>query len=259
MVMQMVKLKYIFIITLMLFTFYLSDRVTNLAINKNPLMQEIKEKSSSLTVMGSNATIVDNTIIPGIKSKSVNEKESFFKMKEFGQFNETFLVYDYKDPEISLAKNKDKIIISGNKSLRQVSFIIEDNEFLKNYFASHGIKVSILSNTKTNFLEEEYLNSEQEAEEFKDLESLLKRNNLNTKICVLGYSNLKLCKEKEYYLVEPNIKLNNSLILTQKQELSNGSIILVNKSITEKNLNIILNQIKHLDLNIVYLSKLIKE
>ena len=105
MVILMKKLKYVFILILMLFSFYLSDKVTNLAINKNPIMQEIRKKSSSLTVMGSNATIIDNTIIPGISGKSVNEKESFFKMKEFGSFNETFLVYDYKKPDISLKDN----------------------------------------------------------------------------------------------------------------------------------------------------------
>lgn len=251
------KLKYFLVIILMLFSFYLSDKVTNLAINKNPLMQEIKAKSSSLTVMGSNATIKDNTIIPGISSKTVNEKESFFKMKDFGSFNETFLVYDYKKPDISIKDNKNKIIISGNKSLRQVSLIIEDNEKLKNYLKN--INVSILATTNSILKDKEYLNSEITDKNFEDLESLLKKNNLNTKICILNKSNLKLCKEKEYFLVEPSIKLDNNLILKQKQEITNGSIILIDKTITEESLKIILNQIKYLDLKVVYLSKLLTE
>ena len=198
----MKKIKYFLVIILMLFSFYLSDKVTNLAINKNPLMQEIKEKSSSLTVMGSNATIVDNTIIPGIALKQVNEKESFFKMKEFGSFNETFLVYDYKKPDISLKDNKDKIIISGNKSLRQVSIIVEDADNLKKYFDKLKIKYNILSTTETKMGNQEYFNSETTESKFLDLESLLKKNKLNTQICILNYSNLKLCKEKKYYLIE---------------------------------------------------------
>lgn len=257
MVKEMNKIKYSLVIILMLFSFYLSDRVTNLAINKNPIMQTIKEKSESLTVMGSNAIVQDDTIIPGISGKKVNEKESFFKMKEFGSFNETFLVYDDVLPEISLSDNKDKIIISGNKTIRQVSIIIEDDEKLKEYLNQNNI--NILATLETTFENQEYLNSEMEKEKFYDLESLLKKNDLNKNICVLNYSNLELCKEKENYIVKPSIILSNSLILKQKQEISNGSIILITKNITTENIDIILNQIKFLDLNIVQLSKLITE
>ena len=114
----------------MIFSFYLSDKITSLAINKNPIMEQINETSKTLTVMGTNATIEDNTIIPGISGKKVDKEASFFKMKEFGAFNEMFLVYENIKPNISLEDNKDKIIIQGNKGLRQVSIIIDDNETL---------------------------------------------------------------------------------------------------------------------------------
>ena len=259
MVKQMNKLKYFLVVILMIYSFYLSDKVTNLAINKNPLMQEIKEKSPNLAVMGSNATIIDNTIIPGIKGKVVNEKESFFKMKEFGSFNETFLIYDSIKPKISLEDNLDKIIISGNKTHREVSLIIEDNENTIKYLDQLNINYTVLANLKTELLDKEYINAESNKNNFNDLESLLKKNNLNVKLCFIDYSNIELCKKKKNYLVEASIKVSNDLVLKQKNEIENGSIILINKNVSLDSLKIILDQIRYLDLDIVYLSKLITE
>ena len=41
----MYKFKVIILFLLMLFSFYLSDKITKLAINKNPIMQDIQEKN----------------------------------------------------------------------------------------------------------------------------------------------------------------------------------------------------------------------
>jgi len=243
----------------MLFSFYLSDEITKLAINKNPIMESIKEKSDSLTVMGTNAIINENTIIPGINGKKVDEEASFFKMKEFGIFNETYLVFENIKPNISLEDNKDKIIIQGNKNLRQVSIIIDDDCNLLNYFENKNINLTILAKTDTTFAKYEYINSEKDINKFNDLESILKKNNLNKKICIINHSNIDICKEKNYYLVDPNIKVTNSNILQNKKEIQNGSIIYVDKNVSTNTINIILNQITFLDLNIVYLSQLIKE
>lgn len=243
----------------MVFSFYLSDQITSLAIKKNPIMQSINETSKSLTVMSKNATIIDNTIIPGISGKKVDEEASFFKMKEFGSFNETFLVYENIKPKISLEDNKDKIIVKGNESLRQISIIVEDNERLINYFNNAGIKVNVLSNLNTTLENHEYINAENTKESFNDLDSILKKNKLNKKICILEYSNIDECKDKRYYLINPNIKVSNSNILKNKQKIGNGSIVLIDKNVTNNSLNIILSQIKYLDLKIVYLSELITE
>jgi len=253
------KIKTVIIIILMIFSFYLSDQITTLAINKNPIMVSINEKSDSLTVMGVDAILKDNTIIPGISGKIVDKEASFFKMKEFGIFNETFLIYKNIKPDISLEDNKDKIIIQGNDTLRQVSIIIDDTENLINYFKNKNIEVSILSSLNTNFADYEYLNDEKNKNSFNDLDSILKKQKLNKKICIINHSNIELCKEKKYYLVDPTIKVSNANIYENKKDLTNGAIIYIDKNVTEKSINILLNQIKYLDLKIVYLSQLIKE
>ena len=73
--------KLIGIFSLLVFSFYLTDFVTELAISSNPLMQTIKSNMDSYYVSSVNAIIDNNTIIPGIKGKSVNEMESFLNMK----------------------------------------------------------------------------------------------------------------------------------------------------------------------------------
>lgn len=243
----------------MIFSFYLSDRITSLAIKKNPIMQNIQKTSESLTVMSKDATIIDNMIIPGVSGKKVDEDASFFKMKEFGSFNETFLVYEKVKPKISLEDNKDKVIIKGNDTIRQVSIIIEDDDNLIKYFSNANIKISVLSTLETNLENNEYINAEKTQENFNDLDSILKKNNLNKKICIIEYSHIDECIEKEYYLVKPNIMVSNSNIIKNKQSIDNGSIILINKNVSNESLNIIINQIKYLDLNTVYLSELITE
>jgi len=243
----------------MLFSFYLSDEITKLAINKNPIMESIKEKSDSLTVMGTNAIINENTIIPGINGKKVDEEASFFKMKEFGIFNETYLVFENIKPNISLEDNKDKIIIQGNKNLRQVSIIIDDDCNLLNYFENKNINLTILAKTDTTFAKYEYINSEKDINKFNDLESILKKNNLNKKICVLEKSNIKKCKKKKNYLVKPNIIVSNKDIIQNKKNITNGSILYIDKNVSKNTIEILINQIKHLDLKIVYLSQLVSE
>lgn len=222
-------------------------------------MQSINETSESLTVMSQDAKIYENTIIPGISGKKVDEEASFFKMKEFGSFNETFLVYKKVKPKISLEDNKDKVIIQGNSSLRQVAIIIEDNEDLIKYFKNANIKVNVLTTINTSLENNEYINAEKTKERFNDLNSILKKNDLNKKICILEYSNIDECIDNKYYLVKPSIIVTNSNILKNKQNIKNGSIILINEQVSQESLNIIINQIKYLDLNIVYLSNLINE
>ena len=255
----MKKIKTAVVIILMLFSFYLSDKITSLAINKNPIMEKSKENSKSLTVMSENAIIKENTIIPGINGKEIDQEASFFKMREFGAFNNTFLIYKDIKPNISLEDNKDKIIIKGNHKKREVSIIIEDEEYLKNYFYKKNIDVTIMAKIKTRFNDFEYINAENTKKSFDDLESILKKNKINKKICIINFSNIEACKEKDYYLVDATITVNNSNLINNKKEIQNGSIILINNNLSKENLNILLNQINYLDLKVVYLSQLIKE
>lgn len=250
--------KYIGIISLLIFSFYLTDGVTNLAINSNPLMKTIKNNKSKYIIESVNATIDNNTIIPGIKGKRVNELESYLNMKDFGSFNTNYLIYDYYNPEISLIDNKDKIIISGNRIIRQVSLLIEDNDNIMEYLKNKNIVYSKLIKLNDNF-DIENINIENTYNNYNDLNTILNKNNLNTKICILEYSNIELCKKNQYYIVKPSIYLNNNNIVNILKIINNGDIILIDNNLTIDNIELLIKKINSLDIKFVYLSKIIKE
>lgn len=251
--------KLIGIMSLLVFSFYLTDFVTELAINTNPLMQTIKKDSKNYCEISVNATIVQNTIIPGIKGKKVNEIESFLNMKDFGSFNSNYLIYDYIKPEISVEENKDKIIISGNKNKRQVSILIKDNVAIEDYVKLKNIKYSKLIDINDKLNENENINIESDKEKFKDLDTLLKKKKLNKNICIINFSNIELCKEKGHYLIAPNINLKNNNIIKLLNDIDNGSIILIDDMLNLENFKIFINKINSSDIKFVYISEIIQE
>ena len=183
--------KLIGIMSLLSFSFFLTDFVTELAINSNPLMQSIKNNSNNYNVCSVNATIENNTIIPGIKGKKVNEMESYLNMKDFGVFNINYLIYDSILPDISIENNKNLIIISGNKSIRQISILIKNNKNILDYSNKNNIKYSKLININDTIDKNENINICSNGKDFKDLNTLLNKNELNRNICILNYSNIE--------------------------------------------------------------------
>ena len=120
--------KYALVITLCVLSFYASDRLILYVENLSPLMKEIKMYEDTLYESPVNAIIEDNTIISGKNGRELNKRESYLKMNDFGSFNETFFVYDYIKPDISLKDNLDKIII-GNVDNSKIALIV-DNRFM---------------------------------------------------------------------------------------------------------------------------------
>ena len=252
------KIKYLSFAIFLVLSFYLTDKVMLYIDSQSPLMKVIVNIQDDYSVKPVNAIIEENTIIPGLKGKEVNKHKSLLKMEEFGTFNETYLVYNLLEPEISLKNNKDKIIIHGNIAKRQVSLILEDNILLEDYLNESNIKYNLLTTLNSNLaIEREYINAESDEKKFSDLNSLLNKNSLNTSICFLDFSNITYCRKKGYYLVKNTLNSNNKQELLQK--LNSGDIVLITKNTSLETLKLILSEIKKLDLNIVYLSELISE
>ena len=252
------KIKYCLFAFFLVFSFYFTDQILLYIDNQSPLMQTINNVEDYYNVKAVDAIIKDNTIIPGIKGKSINKHKSLLKMEEFGSFNELYLVYDYIAPDISIINNKDKIIIKGNDRKREVALILEENKELENYLKNTNINYNILCYINTNLKEErEYINAENNYQEFSDLNTILNKKSLNKNICFLDYSNLAYCQNHSYYLVSHTLSTNNKTEALHK--LNSGDIILINKNTSLETLKLVLNEIQKLDLKIVYLSKLISE
>lgn len=252
--------KYILFSILILLSFYTTNKTANLVRNQDPILKEIRNISLEKKEDFVNAVIEDDYIIPGMYGSIIDELKSLAKMKEQDVFNNLYLVSQPIKPDISLSDNLDKIIIKGNSKKQQVSFVIDENSSkkIKDYLVKNSIKASLLI-TKDNFSKDSYFEQiNNDFKNYKELDKTLKKNKINTNICVLdnNNSNLKFCKSKKKYLVKPGMFLDNANIIEIKTKLDSGSIIYI-KDATY--LDCLVEYIKSKDLKIVPLSQLISE
>ena len=253
------SLKSVLFIILIVLSFYFTDRIIIYMENRHPIMQQIDARIPNLRVASVDAVINENTIIPGIDGKNVNRRQSYMRMGEFGAFNETFIVFDAVRPEISLQDNKNKVIVRGNSIRRQVSIIIEPSDELKSFFTSKEIPFTVIARVDTELENDlEYIPGERHQDRIRDLHHILNRRRVNSNICLVGFSNIEFCKERQYYLVAPSVD-SNSNITQLVTSIRSGEIILIRENITMANLNLILSEIRRQDLSIVSLVTLISE
>lgn len=244
---------------IMVFSFYYTEQISNLVLNKNPLMMTIKENADNYNVKSVNAEIIGNTIIPGINGLYVNPRESFYAMQSDDIFNEYYLVFEQKKPDVTIDNNKDKLIVSGNPNIRQVSLILECENEVSEYLKTNEIKASILVDMNTYINNNFFESINNDLNGFKSLENNLNLNKENKHLCVVNDSNKDICMKYKNYLVSPSLKLNNTNYLEIKKNLKNGNIIIISKSATLSDVKLLLKEIKYKDLNLVYLSELISE
>lgn len=129
--------EYIGLITLMCFSFFVTEKTSMIAKNVDEIMINIKEKYKQYETKSEDATINGNTIVPGKCAKKVNIDKSYSEMKKLGMYDEKLYQYEYSYPTISLNNNYDKIVISGNNKQNYIYIFIElDNsnkKFINNY------------------------------------------------------------------------------------------------------------------------------
>ena len=253
-------IKYLILVFLCVISFYVSDKLLLYVENLSPIMQTINQVDDFDEYEPVNAIIDGNTIIPGKKGRIINKRETYLKMNDFGAFNDTFYVYDYTEPDISLKDNLDKVIVGGNDK-KKISIIVDTDKF-DAYFNENNIKISKLVksedmiNNKDNV---DYINANLDEDAFYNLNYYLKRKKLNNKICLVGLSNINVCKTLKYYLVEPNLNLYHLNVLAIKTKLTGGSILFVHDDVSLSELKVIINEINYKNLEITSLSSQIEE
>ena len=251
--------KYLGVTVIIVLSFYYTEQVASIVLNKNPLMIKINEEKKNYEVKSVNAEIEGDYIIPGINGLKINAKDSYYKMQELETFNKYYLVYEQVKPEITLSHNKDKIIKKGNERLNKVSLIIEKESLVSDYLKSYNIKASLLTtmDSYTNKSYFELINND--LDNFKALEKNLSLNKQNKNICVLNYDLKDICIKNHNYLVEPTLVFNDNNLIDIKKELTGGSIILIKDNVKLDNLKLLIKEINFKDLEMVYLSEIITE
>ena len=126
-------IKFTGLLTLILFSFFYTDKVVEVIRENDKLMIELEQVSDNYKVNAINGIISGDTIKPGINGKKVNIEKSYKQMKEKGIFDENLIKYDKIVPKINMSHNQNKYIIGGNKERNMVSivFILDNKKYLK--------------------------------------------------------------------------------------------------------------------------------
>lgn len=248
---------YVGIFAVMLFSFYYTEKIANYVLEKNALYQEINEKSSSFEVPSVSAVVEDTTMMPGLNGKSVHVKESYYNMKSMQVFNSYYLVYKDVFPEISIEKNKDKIITKGNPLKNSVAIVLEYDKNIIGYLKDYNFSVLVDSTTFDPNVRYEQINNE--VKDFEKLDSLISKYVVNPNLCVIHSGNESVCREKKKYLVQPTKVLSDSSIVELKNTITSGDIILIQKNTKLETVAILLRSILFKDYDLNILSKHISE
>ena len=259
--------KSISILVLICFSFFYTDRVINVINMNDPLMEKITDVKNKYEVLPVNAIIDNDTIMPGIKGREIDVDKSYDNMKLSKIFREEALIFKDLYPSNMLKDNKNKYIIGGNSSKKEVSIIYIYNsrysdEVMKidniTLFMNHkDLTISNIKNLNDKDIYSYGNGGVYNKEVLVSDNSLINTfANNKSKYCLVREKNediLKLCNENDMYVVIPTI-FNGYYGV--KSNLSNGSIILLENL---NDIDVIIKYIKSKGYDIVSLSKLLSE
>ena len=269
-------------ITLLLFTFTYTNKITSVIKENDDLLKQIEDIENQYIIEPINAVIKGNTIIAGISGSKINVKESYKKMKKIDEFNTNLLIYESIKPEISVLDYYDKYIIKSNKNEVSLLFLVEQNsniDKILNILNNYEIKGTFYvdgnwfenNNEKIiDLIEEGHTIGNLGYNYSYNVNGISWMNTIVTKIgnqkytyCYTEEENediLKICKNNNSYTIMPNIIVKNNPLITIKQNLEKGSIISLKINDTTLNeLPLIIEYINSKDLNIINLEELLDE
>lgn len=268
-------IKIIGLIALACVTFFYTDKVITVSTNQDEIMIKIKEEANNSNTKAIDATIIDDTIIPGTTGKYIDTQTSYKQMQKIGYYEPSLLAYKKIYPEISIYNNYNKYIISGNTNNKNISliYILNNNNTLDNILNTinkYHIKINFFIdsnflNNNINIIDKvknnEIYNYGNNGKYTKD--NLIITNNIinnksnNKAIYCLFTSKNKLslnnCANNKMLSI---LITNNISSANIKDNLKNGNIILINNT---RELNTIIDNIITKGYNIVPLSELINE
>lgn len=275
---------YLGVLVLACFSFYYTDQAVDIVKRNDPIMKSILEKSDSYLVDPMSAIINGDEIIGGMNGKKVNIDKSYQNMKKVNSYQESMLVFEEVIPDISITKEYDKYIVSGNSLKKEVALIfkVRDSYYVdnvndillnKNVVATFFMDGSMVENNMNQVLELASNGYQIESlgydgsynfDKFGWTNNMIASLTGNvTKFCYTDYKNseiLDLCSNHRMYTVKPTISVNNYPFSTVKSSLSSGSIISFNlNETTIKELPSIISYIKQKGYDIVTLNQLISE
>lgn len=257
------------VVALLMLSFFYTEEAITVVRNFDDLMTKIKEEKGNYEIEPIDAVIINDEIIPGLNGKAVNENKSYRNMKRVNEFNPNLLEYTQVKPNISLEKNFQKYIVSGNPKKKMVSLLflvngeveienileilkqkkikgnffidgnwLEENNDQVNQIAKEGHLIGNLGYdfqyVDTNFT---WLNT--------TIKQLTKQQNNYCYKEIKNIDDLKICTVYKNYTINPNLVIDNDPLKQIKDKIAAGFLISfsINDQLLDE-LGVIINYIK---------------
>lgn len=257
------------ILTLVCISFLYTEKTVNVVREYDDIMIAIKSENENYKIEAKDATIIEDTIIPGLNGREVNMNDSYNKMKRYGKFNSNLLSYKEVTPNITIEKQFDKYIISGNQDKNMISliFLIKEDDSIntilhilnhkkiKGNFFVDGKWLEKNNGTLIQLIEQGHTignlsyNLDYNHSSFAWMDTFIKKvGKQKIGYCyneVADLTALKLCALSKNYTVRPNIVVKDYPMKEIKEQVKSGSIISfpINKTV-EKELPTIISYIQ---------------
>lgn len=258
--------EYIGILCLLCFSFFLTNKTVLAAKEVDSIMKDIKKNSNYFKKEPVEASVLGNYIIPGINGYKVNIDKSYNNMKKYGIYHSSLYVYDSIKVKKQLKNNLDKYIISGNKTLKNVSIFIYLDEKNIDILASN-YNLNYIVNYNFYFENKEYIDNhingniilfaDVDKKNIKKYKNSLKQNN---KYCFITKQDdtKEICKLEKFYSIYQDKIIKNNYLYNVKKVLKNGYFIVL-KDIKINEIKQIINYIYSKGYDILNIDNLLQE
>ncbi len=256
------------VLLLVLFSFYYTDKAITMLEQKDPIMKQIKQHKDQYKEKSVDAKIDGSYIIPGYAGLEVNLDKSFQKMKQYGSYSDSLLVFRETKPTISISDYYDKYISSGNGFTNNIALVFKvsgddditeikktlDEYNARGTFFVDGVWLDnhqdqVLELAK-DFHEVEILSYDNSYDEILFTAALDKLNaiaNGKGKYCYAEYDQkevLDLCIKKKLHTIIPTIKVVSNGYNLIKGKIHGGEIISIQNTVNnQKELPVIVKYI----------------
>ena len=228
------------LISLLIFSFFLTDKTSQVIKDMDEIMIMIKQNRSKYETKSINAKINNDSIIPGLSKRIVNINKSYNSMKEYGKYNPNLYSYNYIKSKVSIEDNKDKYINLGlsNKRMVSINFILDDTNYLdeiltildrNNIKSTFFIDEDFLSNNLDlvyNLIKKGYIiGIKNTSNNYKWMNTIITKVGKQKNIYCL-YNNKKIidkCVSIDGYTIK-GITIDNNYYSSIKDNLRSGSI-----------------------------------
>ncbi len=266
--------EYAGLITLVLFSFYYTNKVVEMNNDKDPIMTSINEYASKVNSECIEGYITSDGVVLGINGIEVNPTLSYSNMKGVG-YSEALMVFEERSCVVTKKSNIDYYIIRGNPSKKSVSILIKINSFkyldqIINVSENKKVKLGVIVDGITLIEHKKYLNilfnsdydilySGSDNNDLKMFLNIINTFDTNYKpFCIYTDNNdiLKLCSKNDLNSIKTEYFFDKDILTNVKNTLDNGNLIILNesKSVIDE-LSVTINFIKNKGLDIISVRK----